>query len=101
MYTKLLLLLFCTVSLAHSDCFGIECKYQSSDATLQAASLIPVLSLVDKEIRRTSPEFIPGTDLVQLSSVDAMERYLLVYVYQNIRGTFLAMASWSKEDKTT
>lgn len=101
MCTRTLLLLFLTFSLSYSDCFGSSCQYQSPPEAKDQERLIPVLPMVDREIRRTAPEFIPDTNLVQLSSVDAMERFLLVFVYQNIRGTFLVLASWSKETKET
>lgn len=99
MDTHTLLLLFLTFSLVYSDCFGNSCTYKSPAGALTAEEVTEVLTLVDKEIRRTSPEFIPDTNLQQLSTVDAMERFLMVFVYQNIRGTFLVMASWSKTTK--
>ena len=101
MDTHTVILLLLTFSFAHSDCFAANCTFTSPPEVLTLDDVVFVLPYVDREIRRTSPEFIPNTNLVQLSTVDAMERFLLVFVYQNIRGTFLVMASWSKKSKET
>ena len=72
----------------------------ANDASCKDENCLPSMSemaeKVDHETRRLYWYFLRGSDMLYQSNFDTENRYLYFFIYRNIVGTFLCIASWHK-----
>ena len=81
------------------DCFGQDCAFEAKgdpDEELNVATIIPI---VDKEIRRSYWYYLRRANLVYQANLELPERFIHFFIYRNIVGTFLVIASWDKKNQ--
>lgn len=57
------------------------------------------IKVVDAELRRVYWYYLRKSLLVYQANIDTPERFIHFYIYRNIVGTFLGIASWVKADQ--
>ena len=96
-YSFILFLSFIIVSQS-ADCFGEDCAYKSPIVEIENPTISDLVPGINKEIRRAYWYFLEDANMLYQGNVDSPTRFLFFFIYRNIVGTFLTIASW---DKTT
>jgi hypothetical protein len=96
MNIKYLLLLSLVVVGLKGVCWGKDCAYKSPETELANPTLNDLRQPIDNEIRRAYWYYLFGANILYQGYGDVPERYLFIFIYRNLMGTFLAIASWDK-----
>ena len=78
------------------DCFGEDCTYSAKGDPEKELTIAEIIPIVDKEVRRVYWYYLRRARLTYQANIEIPERSIHFFIYRNIVGTFLMIASWNK-----
>ena len=78
-------------------CWGEDCQFNAQGNPDAPADITEIVPIVDTEIRRAYWYYLRGARLLYQANIDTPQRFLNFFIYRNVVGTFLVIASWNKE----
>ena len=94
-------LTFLAVANAQADpnekpCWGADSAYNAAGNADEQASIVDIVPATDKEVRRVYWYYLRKANLLYQANIDTPERFINFFIYRNVVGTFLVIASWDK-----
>lgn len=97
------ILALAVISSAQNDppCWGEDCTYALKGNSAEVPPISDIIPQVDREVRRIYWYYLRNAQLLYQANIDTPERFLLFFIYRNIVGTFLTIASWDKQSQVS
>ena len=80
-------------------CWGEDCAFNAAGNPDEPADITEIVPTIDTEVRRAYWYYLRGARLLYQANIDTPERFLNFFIYRNVVGTFLVIASWNKESQ--
>ena len=82
-------------------CWGEDCEYNADGDPAAPADISDVVPAVDKEVRRVYWYYLRRANMLYQANINTPERFISFFIYRNVVGTFLVIASWVKGSETS